>query len=113
MTYRVVLQRLAVADLRQAYDYAAERAPAAALRWLNRFEQALQSLEQFPERRSWAKERERVGIDVREFLFGKSPFVFRALFVIAGGVVRILRIRRAQRRNLSAAEMESAIAAGE
>lgn len=109
MTYRVVLQRLAMKDLRAAYDLAARRAPDAALRWLNRFELALKTLENLPERRPWAKERHRVGVDLREFLFGKSPYVFRALFVVDGDAVRVLRIRRAQRRRLSAKELLAAL----
>ena len=44
MTYEVVLQRLAVADLQGCYDYAAQHSRMDASRWLDRFQIALQSL---------------------------------------------------------------------
>ena len=40
-----------------------------------------------------------------QFLFGKKPNVFRALFTIHGDEVRILHIRRASRRTMTAAEL--------
>ncbi|HHK42505.1 MAG TPA: type II toxin-antitoxin system RelE/ParE family toxin [Planctomycetaceae bacterium] len=49
MMYRVVLQRLAVADLQEAYEWAARRAPRTAERWLRRFEEALQTLDRNPQ----------------------------------------------------------------
>jgi len=42
-------------------------------------------------------------------LKSKRPYVFRAIFTIDNDVVRILRIRRAQRRPLSQADVESAL----
>lgn len=113
MLYRVVVQRLARADLRVAFQWAAKRAPQTAARWLDRFERALQTLERQPESRPLARESKRVGIELREFLFGKRPYVFRSLFIIEGDVVRILRIRRAQRRPLSSVDLRKAIAPDE
>ena len=34
-------------------------------------------------------------VEFREILFGKTPNVYRVVFVIDGGTVRVLRIRRA------------------
>ena len=42
MTYRVILQRLAVQDLDDAFVWAGRKAPATAARWLDRFQAALQ-----------------------------------------------------------------------
>ena len=36
MTYRVILQRLAIQDLEDAFVWAARKAPATAARWLDR-----------------------------------------------------------------------------
>jgi len=111
--YRVIVQRLARADLREAYGWAAKRAPQTAARWLDRFEKALQTLERQPQSRPLARESKRADVEVREFLFGKRPYVFRSLFTIEGDAVRILRIRRAQRRSLSTADLKKAIEADE
>lgn len=109
MTYRVVLQRLAVADLQDYYDYAARHSPVDADRWLDRFHCALKTLEERPERCSLAREHSKVGVELREFLFGKRPYVFRVLFLTQDDQVRILRIRRAQRRSLSAGDLRQAL----
>ncbi len=108
MTYRVVLQRLAARDLQEAYEWAARRAPRTARRWLERFENALQSLECKPQRCPLARENKKVTVELREFLFGKPPSVFRVVFTIDQNIVRILRIRRAQRRSLTRRQIEQA-----
>jgi plasmid stabilization system protein ParE len=95
MNRRVVLQPRAEADLEQAYLYAAQRAPESAARWLNRFHAALQTLSIFPEQCAIAPESDAVGFEVRQFLFGRKPHVWRALFVIESNEARVLHIRRA------------------
>jgi plasmid stabilization system protein ParE len=109
MTYRVVLQRLAEQDLYGAYSWAAERAPHTAGRWLVRFQDSLGTLAHQPQRCPLARENGKVEVEIRQFLFGKRPSVFRVLFTIDGSTVRILRIRRAQRRFLSREEIERAL----
>jgi hypothetical protein len=52
-----------------------------------------------------------VDVELREYLFGKKPYVFRVIFTIDGEVVRILRIRRAQRRYLTRSQIEEAFRA--
>jgi len=108
MRFRVVLQRLAQDDLQDAYAWAARAAPAEAAKWLDRFEVALQSLNSNPKRCPLARESSKAQIELREYLFGKRPNVFRAIFMIDGTRVRILRIRRAQRRFLTRKEIEEA-----
>ena len=109
MTFRVVIQRLAQNDLSTSYWRAANRAPVSAARWLDRFEKAIHSLKQTPQRCPLAREDSKVDVELRELLFGKRPFVFRVLFVIDGDTVRVLRIRRAQRRYLTAAQLKEAL----
>jgi plasmid stabilization system protein ParE len=113
MRYRLVLQRLAREDLYQAYEWAAANAPGTAIAWLKRFQDSLESLDHNPERCPLAHESGKVAVDVREFLFGKRPSVFRVLFIIDGEIVRILRIRRAQRRFLTKSEMNDALKSDE
>jgi len=101
MSYRVVVHRQAVADLEEAYRWARKHAPETAARWMERFRAAIHSLDQQPERCSLAAERVKKGMRARELHFGDKPFVYRAIFVIDGDFVRVLRIRRAQRRGPS------------
>ena len=111
MTYRVLLQRLARADLAESYNYAACRASLTADRWLDRFQGALGTLAHNPQRCPFARENGKVELELREFHFGKWPNVFRVIFTIDGYLVRILRIRRAQRRLLTRQQIEDALRA--
>jgi plasmid stabilization system protein ParE len=109
MSRRVVLQRLAAEDLDEAYRRAAENAPLAAARWLERFEASLATLAKNPERCPFARENGKTALEVREILFGRRPHVFRVIFTIDTDAVRILRILRAQRRLLTRSQIEAAL----
>jgi plasmid stabilization system protein ParE len=78
MTFRVVLQRLAVRDLGEAYHWAARNAPLTAARWLDRFQAALATLADNPERCPLARENSKVDVELREYLFGRRPHVYRS-----------------------------------
>lgn len=108
MSHCVVVQRLAREDLSEAYRYAARRAPQTARRWLDRFETAIGSLARHPQRCPLARENGKVEMEVRELHFGKQPSVFRVIFTIDGPVVRVLRVRRAQRRALTRRQLDEA-----
>jgi plasmid stabilization system protein ParE len=94
-TYSVVVSETAKQNLRDAYRWAAQQAPETAARWLERFEAELGTLAAHPARCGAAPESNAVGKEIRQFLFGRRPHVWRALFVIEGSEVRILHIRRA------------------
>lgn len=108
MSRRVVLQRLAVRDLDDAYRWAASNAPEAAAHWLTRFEHSLVTLSENPDRCPVARENAKADLELREFLFGRRPSVFRVIFTIEPDTVRILRILRAQRRFLTRTQIEEA-----
>jgi plasmid stabilization system protein ParE len=105
MIYQVRLQPAAVEDLDVAYQYAAQNAPSPAARWLEWFQTALQTLEHNPERCPLAPENARSSRILRQYMFGKRPNVFRVFYTIEADTVWILRIRRAQRRTLSAEDL--------
>ena len=105
MIYQVRLQPAAVEDLDVAYQYAVQNAPAPAARWLERFQTAIQTLEHNPERCPLAPENARSSRILRQYMFGKRPNVFRVIYTIEADTVWILRIRRAQRRTLSAEDL--------
>jgi plasmid stabilization system protein ParE len=108
MSYRLVVQRLARRDLEGYFLYAARRAPLTATRWYDRFKEALRRLANHPKRYAFAPENRKVTLELRQFLFGRKPNVYRVLYTIEPGVVRVLRIRRGQRRFLTRHDIEDA-----
>jgi len=109
MSFQVVLQRLAREDLREAYQWTARHAPETATRWLGRFQEALRTLESQPDRCPLARENGRVDVELREFHFGKRPYKFRVIYTIDAPLVRILRIRRGQRRSLTRRQIDASL----
>jgi plasmid stabilization system protein ParE len=75
MTCRVILQRLAIQDLDDAFVWAARKAPSTAARWLDRFQSALQRLDTNPQYCPRARRHRKVDVELRETLFGKTPNV--------------------------------------
>ena len=106
MKFDVELHEQARFDLQDAFHWAAARAPETAERWLDRFEEALQSLSTFPERHGLAAEATTHGREIRELHFGKRPNVFRVLYLIDGEKVRVARIIRSSRMPLGKDEIE-------
>ena len=94
MRYRVLVTLQAKANLMAYYEYSAKRTPEAAARWLDRFEEALESLAEHPERCGRAAESDAVGMLIRHMLFGRGRNVYRALFIVTDLDVTILHIRR-------------------
>ena len=108
MKYHIVLQRLAIEDLDDATAWASQHAPTTVARWLEQFRSTLRTLDSNPQRCPLAREDSKVEIELRELHFGRRPKVFRVVFTIDGNTVRILRIRRAQRRWLTRRQIEDA-----
>jgi plasmid stabilization system protein ParE len=108
MKHRLVVQRLARRDLEEYYLWAARRAPQTATRWYERFKESLRRLAKSPKRCGLAPENRKVRIELRQLLFGRKPNVYRAIYTIEPGIVRVLRIRRGQRRFLTRKEIEEA-----
>jgi plasmid stabilization system protein ParE len=97
MTYRVIIAAAAKQNLRDAYLWAADRAPHTAALWLQRFEAELQTIANFPERFQLAPENAFVEPEIRQLIFGRRFSAYRALFTIVGDEVQVLHIRRATR----------------
>ncbi len=94
MTHTVIVTQKAKDDLRHYYCVAAERAPQTAVRWLNRFENALQSLSDNPARCALAPENDLVAPQIYQLLYGRRNARYRALFTIEGTRVVVLHVRR-------------------
>ncbi len=76
-----------------------------AARWLFRFHEALETLSRNPERCDFAPETRKIKRQLRQLLYGRKPNVIRAVFLVDGETVRVLRIRRASRRFLTTKEL--------
>ena len=94
MTHFVIVTQKAKDDLRHYYAVAAEHAPETAARWLDRFEEALQTLSTNPTRCPLAPENDLVDQTVYQFFYGERSGRYRALFTIEGNRVLVLHIRR-------------------
>ena len=94
MTYSVIVTQKAKDDLRHYYAVAAEHAPETAARWLNRFENVLQTLSTNPTRCTLAPENDSVDQTVYQLFYGKRSGRYRALFTIEEDRVIVLHVRR-------------------
>jgi plasmid stabilization system protein ParE len=94
MSFQVEITETAYADLDRMLGWLAEHSSEAAARLSAQFERALNRLESFPFSCGQAYENSLVSEDLRHLLFGiRKGRSCRALFVIRGVVVTILRIR--------------------
>ena len=94
MTYDVRVLRRAWQDLDDITTHIAERSPEGAARLLRRFDDAMEQLEKNPFIAPIASESTELGDDVRYIMFRtKSGRKYRAMFVIVGDEVRVLRVR--------------------
>ncbi len=94
MTYRVRVLARARDDLHGFVAFVAERSPQGAARLLTRFEDAVARLEENPFVAPIAPESEELGEEVRHIMFRtKAGRTYRALFVVVGEEVRVLRVR--------------------
>jgi plasmid stabilization system protein ParE len=103
MTYRVISMPGAQAEAEAAFLWIWRDSPASAFRWQNGLEDAIDSLERFPERCPLAPESDVLEIQVRQLLY-KSH---RVLFVIDAKTVYVLHVRHAARGMLGTQESGS------
>ncbi len=94
MSYEVRLLALARLDLDRILSYVAARSPKGATRLLARFEAAITRLEENPFVAPVAPETWELEEEVRNIPFRtRAGRTYRALFVVVGNEVRVLRVR--------------------
>jgi plasmid stabilization system protein ParE len=76
-TFKVVVTPEAQTGIRLAFRFIHERSPGNAARWLQGLYVAIDSLERFPDRCAYAREREYVEEDLRQFVYESHRVVFR------------------------------------
>src|SRR5712691_3194337 len=70
MTYSVIIQPQAEADIEAAYLWKHDNAPQAAARWFVGIVEAINALDQFPARCPLAPENEHFPQEIRQLLYG-------------------------------------------
>lgn len=95
MSYRVIVQTQANADIDQVLFYLVRNASLdVAVRWLSEIERAVDTLEAMPLRCPIAPESVHFEHEIRQLLV--DPY--RVLFTIVGREVHVLHVRHASRR---------------
>lgn len=100
MKLTVVITDTAWAEIEEAYDWLAARAPQAAQKWKLGLLDAVARLESLPKAKSLAPESDYFGREIRQLLFGKRLHKYRVLFEVQGAKVIVLRVRHSARRFL-------------
>ena len=104
MSLHVAIARKAAREIEEQYNWLAERSEAAANRWRNSLLEAIDTLEDNPDRCPEALEAEwHEGL--RQLLHGKRRQVHRILFEIRGTTVVILRVRHSAQDFLGPEEL--------
>jgi plasmid stabilization system protein ParE len=101
MTYHVIIQPQAEAEIEAAYLWKRDNAPQAAARWFTGIIEAINSLDQFPGRCPLAPENEHFTQDIRQLLSGQRHDVYRILFTIEGNTVHVLHVRHGAQQYLT------------
>jgi plasmid stabilization system protein ParE len=91
MQYLVRLTDRAQRDMKSIYEYVELTSIESAFVWFNDLEEALYSLERYPERGKVIPENKKL----RHLLFGKKPSVYRIIYAVDKRrlVVNIVHIR--------------------
>jgi len=93
MTYKVLIQPSAFQEIETSYRWMCDNlSPEIANNWYYELQDAIASLQKFPNRCSIAPEAPVIGREVRQLWVGKRK-KYRALFVIMEDVVAILHVR--------------------
>ena len=98
MIYRVVVTARANADAIEAFRWKTQYSAQVAARWYAGLEKAIAELGKLPERHPIAEEEsERLGITIRQMIYGKKPGTYRILFSTEGDTVVLHYIRHSAR----------------
>ena len=96
--YHVIVTPEAQAGIRHALEYIHENAPANAARWLQELYKQMDTLERFPGRGAFAREREYLDEDLRQLVFKSYRIVFQ--INEQENTVYVLYVRHAKRRTV-------------
>jgi len=89
MSFKVVVEKEAEEDMKDAAHWIAQYSQEKATLWYFDATEAIESLEKFPARCPLAPESKKFGAEIRHLIFGK----YRILFIIEDETVYVLRVR--------------------
>lgn len=72
MAYRIEFTHLAESDIGRLMDYMTTMAPNRSTSWLRGLMDAINSLQEFPERFGYAAESSEISEDIRQMPYGKD-----------------------------------------
>lgn len=93
--FSVIVTPEAQAGIRESFRYIHERSPLNGERWLRQLYAQIETLEQFPDRCEYAREREYLEEEVRQLVFKSHRVVFQV--DQASHTVYVLHVRHASR----------------
>ena len=93
--YRVVVTPEAEAQIRESFRYIYGRSPVNAERWFRQLYAEIEGLELHPERYAFAKERDYLEENLRQFVFKSHRVVFHVNK--ASGTICVLHVRHSAR----------------
>lgn len=99
MKYTVRVTANAERDADAAYRWLAKRTSHAE-KWIDGLEAAIEGLSEFLTRCPLARENNEFDDEVRQLLYGKSPHVYRVLFIVRNNLVYVLHVRHGARQAL-------------
>jgi plasmid stabilization system protein ParE len=106
MKYRVVIQPSAFNDLDETLTFLKKHySPATAAAWYDGCLTAIESLAESPERCSRARESDKLGVEIRELLYGRYRSVYRILFTLRENSVPVLYVRHSARDDMTPHEL--------
>ena len=97
MEYRVVLTERFARHLQEMGDYIAADNPSRAVTWLEEVEAKVMKLDYFPESHPYARENDSHDVELRQLVFGRGRYKYRAIFTVREKEVVVLDIRHASR----------------
>jgi plasmid stabilization system protein ParE len=99
MAFRVEISLQAERDAESILEWLlSEKTGQAGINWFLGLDDVFALLREFPERCPVAPESAHFPFEVRQFLYGRKPNVYRVLFTISGDTVTILHVRHGRRR---------------
>ncbi|MBW4601415.1 MAG: type II toxin-antitoxin system RelE/ParE family toxin [Calothrix sp. FI2-JRJ7] len=101
MSYQIIIQPTAFQEIEDSYRWMCDNLSAeTADEWYYQLQDAISSLQEFPNRCSLAPEAPTIGRTIRQLWVGKRR-KYRVLFVIEEDVVAILHVRHSHQPPLS------------
>ena len=102
--FRVIVTPEAQVGIRDAFNYIYAQAPLNAERWIRKLYAEIDTLERFPERCAYAREREYLEEDLRQLVFKSHRLVFYV--DQSNDTVSVLAIRHGRQRAVGEPEEE-------